>query len=248
MSDAVVLTGMVLSAVAAGEYDRRLVLLTRERGKITAFARGARRQGSTLLAASRPFAFGQFTVYEGRSAYTMQSAQIDHYFAEFGSDLEGMAYGCYFLELAGYFSRENVDGAQMLNLLYLSLKALQKPALPNPLVRRIYELRTLVVQGEYPETFQCPGCGKDLTEGQYIPERDAVFCRECLNGKKIGYDLSPAGLYAIQYIIGAPLEKLYTFTLKKDVFQQAERAVQACLKRYVRQEFPSLTVLDAITT
>ena len=51
-----------------------------------------------------------------------------------------------------------------------------------------------------------------------------------------------------QYVIGAPLEKLYTFTLKEDVFQQVERAVQACLKRYVRQEFPSLTVLDAITT
>ena len=151
MRELIELTGMVLRSTAVGEYDKRLVILTRERGKITAFARGAKRPGSRLMGPSRPFAFGTFKLYEGREAYNLQDAEISRYFEELTGDVEAACYGQYFLEFGDYYSRENLDGSAMLLLIYQSLRALLKPGLPDRLVRRVFELKAMVIGGEYTE-------------------------------------------------------------------------------------------------
>ena len=141
MGETVIETGMVLSATPVGEYDKRLVILTRERGRIAAFARGARRLNSPFMAGSRPFSFGNFELYEGRNSYTVSSMSISNYFTELSDDFMGALYGFYFLELADYYTRENNQDQDMLKLLYQSLRALLHKGLSNVLVRYIFENR-----------------------------------------------------------------------------------------------------------
>ena len=150
MQDFIYATGMVLKQSPSGEYDRRVTILTKERGKVVAFARGARRQGNKLAAATNSFAFGLFKLYQGRDAYTLADAEIKNYFEELMSDYEGAYYGMNFAEVADYYARENNDEKQMLGLLYQSLKALSKPSLSKPLVRTIFECKAIAVNGEYP--------------------------------------------------------------------------------------------------
>ena len=66
--------GMILSSMPIGEYDRRLEILTDSLGRISAFARGARKPSSALVSATRVFAFGEFDLYEGRSSYNINAA------------------------------------------------------------------------------------------------------------------------------------------------------------------------------
>ena len=150
MKDFVEVTGMVLTATPVGESDKRVVILTKERGKITAFARGARRPGSRFLAATNPFSFGGFKLYEGRNAYTLADVTIQNYFEQMRTDYDAAMYGMYFLEVMDYYTRENNDECEMLKLLYQSLRALINENLDNRLVRCIFEMKTLVIQGEFP--------------------------------------------------------------------------------------------------
>lgn len=133
-----------------GEYDRHISLLTKERGKISAFARGARRPGNKLAAATNPFSFGVFKLYEGKNSYTIADAEIQKYFEELRTDYVGACYGMYFAEVTDYYTRENNDEREMLKLLYQSLRALCAESLPNPLVKCVFECKAIAVNGEFP--------------------------------------------------------------------------------------------------
>ncbi len=150
MQEYITVTGIILKQSPVGEYDRRISLLTKERGKISAFARGARHPGNKLSAATAPFCFGRFRLYEGRNSYTLAEADIQNYFEELRTDYIGACYGMYFAEVAGYYAKENNDEREMMKLLYLSLRALCAESLPDPLVRCIFECKVIAVNGEFP--------------------------------------------------------------------------------------------------
>ncbi len=150
MQECVELKGVILKSEPIGEYDRRIVILTDKRGKISAFARGARKPNSRYVAGTGPFIFGQFKLYEGRNSYSLNDVEVLNYFDEFKSDMEAAYYGMYFLEVADYYTRENNDELDMLKLLYQSLRALLNDNIDNRLVRAVYEIKATVVNGEFP--------------------------------------------------------------------------------------------------
>lgn len=212
-------TGIVLSAAPVGDYDKLVVLLTKERGKIRAFARGARRLNNPLMAAANVFAFGEFQIYEGRTAYAIRQASIRNYFSELMMDFEGACYGQYFLEFADYYTRENADGVDFLRLVYQSLRALSVPALPRILVRYIFELKAMVYSGECPQTYE----------------------------RFESWTLNPSTLYALQFVTAASVEKLYTFTLSEEVLEEFGKVVTWLREKYVGQKFKSLEILETCT-
>lgn len=150
MREYINLCGMILETGPVNDYDRRLVILTKERGKITAFANGARRQGNKMMAATNPFCFGNFKLYEGKTAYNLIDVEVLSYFEELREDFEGAYLGMYFLELAGYYARENNDELELLKLLYQSIRAIVKPNISNELVRSVYEIKILCINGIFP--------------------------------------------------------------------------------------------------
>ncbi len=242
----VTVTGMVLAATPIGEYDRRVVILTKERGKIAAFAKGARRQTSALLGVTSPFSFGEFSLYEGRSSYTLKSASISNYFEGLRADVEGAYYGFYFLDLANYYGREAEDGTVLLQLLYQTLRALLNAHLPNRLIRYIYELKIICINGEAPQVFECVSCGDQEREKIFSVRRGGLICSECRRPEETGFTLSPSVLYTLQVIVSSPIEKLYTFVVTDAVLDELGTVVSAYREAYIEKSFKSLEILEQV--
>lgn len=235
--------GMVLSAATVGEYDKRVVLLTRERGRIPAFARGARRPKSPLSASTEPFTFGEFYIYRGRDSYTVEQVEVKQFFPELRENLDHLYTGLYFCEVADYFTREGMEASAELNLLYLSMRALLAPSIPDELVRYIFEFRMLLAAGEAPRVFSCIRCGgKEGLHHFYVGEA-GVVCDSCQKGEG-GIPISETTAYTMQRILSSPLEKLYTFTVGDRVLAEIRRAVGRYFDAHTDKKFRSLDMLE----
>ena len=219
MSETIQTDGCVLSAMPIGENDKRVVLLTRELGRISAFARGARRPGNPLMAPCSPFVFGTFTLVQGKSSYSVQQVKVLKYFTELAAEQPGVYYGFYFLDLAGYYSREGIDETASLNLLYLSVRALLNRHLDNRLVRCLFEIRLLTINGEF---------SPDI-----ITENEKMFG-----------PVSSTTASVIRYASSGPMEKLYTFVLDEKNLLELERVTDRLLKRAIERPVRSRIILE----
>ena len=150
MDDLILTSGMVLGSFDHLEYDKRLVVLTSDIGRITVFARGVRRQNSRFIGKTDPFCFGEFKLFAGKNAYNLSGVDISNYFEGIRLDMERMCYASYFADLADHSVKENMDGRGVLLLLYRSLQALDTDNIDNALVRSVYELRMVMENGVYP--------------------------------------------------------------------------------------------------
>lgn len=243
MGQSVIVMGMVLSAMPVNEYDKRITILTKERGKITAFARGARRPGSQFMAATDPFAFGEFELFEGKSSYNLMKATIQNYFRELAMDYDRVTLGFYFAEFAGYFCQENNDEKEMLKLLYQSLRALTNDHIPGELVRAVFELRAIAIQGQGPNVFSCMNCGAKENLCFFSAKRGGIFCRDCAAGlSDPGMQILDSTRYTLQFILATPIAKLYSFTVSDEVLKELQAIMRQYLGFYVHHEFKSLKV------
>ena len=244
MGTNLVVTGMVISTMPIGEYDKRITLLTKERGKITAFARGARRPNSQLLAATNPFSFGEFELFEGRSTYTLSKATISNYFRELAMNPEAACYGFYFLEFADYYCQENNDEKEMLLLLYQTLRALESEKYDNRLVRIIYELKALAVNGEAPNVFACLCCGTNEELSYFSARKGGILCSECRQTETDAWQMTESTVYTMQYVISAEIGKLYRFAVSEQVLLELEKMLESYRNLYVNHTFKSLEILE----
>ena len=83
MSDLITVQGVVISAMPVGEYDKRIVLLTRERGKDIGFCqRSQKSEQAPLWRRLIRLSSVIFTLYEGRTSYNLNQVSVTHHFVE----------------------------------------------------------------------------------------------------------------------------------------------------------------------
>jgi DNA repair protein RecO (recombination protein O) len=167
-----------------GEADRILTLYTRERGKVRAIAKGARKIRSRKAGHLEPFTRVTLQLAKGRDLLIVTQADtLDAYLA-LGANLVKTGYASYVVELLDRFTYE--DESENYAIFRLLTESLSRIAAEPEawLALRYFEVRLLDLLGFRPHLFECANCGEPIraVDQFFSPAAGGVLCPKCGTG------------------------------------------------------------------
>ena len=233
--------GLVLRVTAYNDKDALLTLLTPNHGKLTVKARGLYRKNSPLTASCQLLAYGEFTLFEYRTMYTINEAHSIELFTSLRRDLQKLSLGTYFAQATELLSQEDLPNPDLLSLTLNCLFALSKMAVPEQLVKAVFELRGACLAGYAPDLYGCHLCGNpfpdrfDLSEGR-------LECSGCRDHSSAGLRMPLSGgvLEAMHYVTTCDAKKLFSFSAGHDTLEQLSSIAESYLTTQLERGFSTL--------
>ena len=174
---------IVLRTVDYGEADRVVTLFTRDAGKLSALARGARKSVKRFGAALGLFGVGEAVLVDKPNVELSALERFDgaRGFPALMTDVAKVAHGGYACEVVRELIPPRQPEPQIFELLVTFFAALEAaPARAETL--RIFELRLLDALGLRPQLEACVACGTEElgAAGDVLDvRRGGVVCAHC---------------------------------------------------------------------
>lgn len=239
---------IVLHRISLGETDRIVTLLTLERGKLHAVAKGSRRPGGKFGGASELFTRSRLLLAEGRNLDIITQCEVVESFMGLRGDLALLARATYLCELVDCLLEEREPDDDVFHLLETALHLLTHCGDGPDVVVHAFELRLLGVRGYAPELGHCVRCGEALPRrrGGFSPSLGGALCPACRPAAADAVGLGPEGLHWLRELAeGDPIA-----LVGRAPGVEAARDVQRCLRRFVRyhveRDLKSADFLDMV--
>jgi DNA repair protein RecO (recombination protein O) len=158
---------LVLRAYKLGETSKVVVLLTRDRGKVRAVARGARGGRPRYQSALEPLSEVRVTLHGRQGAELLRLGQCElvrSAFPSIGRGLDAAMSLSYFAELLDAFAQEG-EAEDAVYRLALAVLAAAGDGAEAGLLARYLEAWLLKLHGLYPPLDRCAACGRALPAG-----------------------------------------------------------------------------------
>ncbi len=241
------LKGIVLKEINTGEADKILTVFTAEKGKITAYAKGARRPRSRLIAGSQFLCYSDFVLFRGRDMYIVSSSDVIEPFYELRNDIVKLTYSAYFSDLVYDTVQENEPSKDVLKLLLNTLYMLSKTSKPPELLARIFELRLLAVLGYAPGVYGCVECGwENFEKMSFSFEKCGLLCSECARNDKTAIPVHRGTARAMNHIVNSRPENLFNFELSGEILGELEKISRRYLRERLEKDYNRLDFLKEL--
>ena len=146
--------GIILRSVKYSEADLMLTIITPDKGKISAIAKGAKSNKSKYRQSCEMLCHSQFTISDTKGRHSIRKASVINSFFDLRRDIKQLAIACYFAEVVSYIS-DNQNEYNLYVHLLRSLHILNSNKLSLIQIKSVFELGTIRITGHAPNLTPC---------------------------------------------------------------------------------------------
>jgi DNA repair protein RecO (recombination protein O) len=238
---------IVLRRSDFAEADRLLTLFSRDRGKLRAIAKGARRPQSRKTGHVELFMRTRFLIARGRNLDIVTQAEMVEAYPGLRSDLVRTAYASYAVELLDRFTVDEDKNPALYDLLTDALRwfATSDKLL---LAARFYELRLLNLVGYRPQLFQCLSCGEAISEQDqfFSAELGGLLCPQCPQADPRAVPISAGAVKVFRYLQTRSWSTVEVLRLRRGLHTELENVMHHYLTYLLERNLKSADFLQRL--
>lgn len=240
-------TAIVLKRADVGEADRLLTLLTAQRGKLRAVAKGARKPSARKTGHVELFNSVELQIAVAREIDLVLQAQTLEPFLRVRDDLDRLSYAYYFAELVDRFVPEEIDHHEVYELMLDALHWLETTGHLSR-TARFFEMQLLDALGYRPQLHVCIHSKQELLpeENFFSPEAGGMLKPEFRDTYRDSISVPLNALKVLRYLQNRNYPDIEQLKLSGPVEAEVEAILHYYVTHLLERNLKSVDFLNSL--
>lgn len=233
---------LLLRVIDYGETSKIATFFSRERGKMAAIAKGAKRRGSALNGVIEPLTRVEIVCVKRRDSaalHTLAELDVRETYRGARQDLRRLYAATYVVEFLRELLPEEDPHPDLYDHAAASLSRIAAaPPEGTGLLVIAFEARALELLGLFPSLGACVDCGgaADDRDGarRFAPARGGIVCAACAARDRTARETSAGALHALE-LFGRDPEKAARVRLAAGQREELRGLLDACIAAHLNR-------------
>lgn len=223
--------GIVIRNQDYGETHKIVTIFSKQIGKVSVIARGAKKTKSRMSAVTQPFIKGEYLIYLGKGLGQLQQGQIVQSYRGIGTDIIKTAYAAYIIELTDRLTEDKEGDPFLYEQLQLTLDWINKEAsFIVPVM--MYELKMFEKGGFSPVLNRCVQCGSKAFPFAFSLEQGGLLCNRCKHTDSYAVSLTDRFVKLMHTLDSVGLEQVGNISIRPENEQILRRLLDEYYEKY----------------
>ena len=200
--------GIVIRTTPYGDIHKVVTLLTKELGKITVMAHGARKTKGKLAAVTQVFSNATFLVVESRKGGmgTLKQGETKVRYKKFTGDIEKTTFASIIIELANYLTEDSdlETASKVFDIVERALQLIEAGKDAQSICLLV-EMNLLEIAGIHPEINGCSCCNERSGDFAFSIKYQGFICHRCFKQDRYRMPVTKKTIAIFCFMLGADI-------------------------------------------